>query len=105
MLQQEKIISTDHISRYNGFSSYYNTEDEKYMGGRVAWLSDDTTYLNYVTQKNDTWENIALKYYANPTFWWVILDANKIADPFMECKPGYQIKIPVLSNITFEGNN
>jgi hypothetical protein len=45
---------------------------------------------------------LALKYYNNPTFWWVIAYFNDIQDPFKPLKDKRDtIKIPSISSIEF----
>jgi hypothetical protein len=46
---------------------------------------------------------LALTYYNNPTYWWIIAYFNNITDPFIELISKYAtIKIPNISNIKFE---
>lgn len=101
MLTQEKTNKHTYISRYNGFKIYYNSNDGKYCNGRTAWLKKQQSYILYVTEKGDTWDNLSLKFYGNPTYYWVILDGNRLLDPFDSVPIGVQIKIPVLSDIEF----
>ena len=81
---------------------YYNTLDNKYISGTTKHLNDDTTYSAYTVKHNDSWDLIAFNNYGNPTLYWVILDYNRIIDPYIPPKPGSIIKIPVLSNISYD---
>ena len=65
-------------------------------------MKDTTPYQIYTVKKNDTWDLLALENYNNPTYYWILLDFNRIQDPFVELKEGTQIKIPTLSSIEFE---
>lgn len=90
------------LSRYSPFPYYYHSKDNKYVYGTTAYLKDTTIYTTYTIKKNDTLDSLALKYYSNPTLYWVICSFNHIQDPFIELKEGETIKIPSLSNIEFD---
>ena len=49
----------------------------------------------------DTWDNLSLLYYGNPTYYWVICSFNRVQDPFKELVVGEKIKIPTISVIKF----
>ena len=66
------------------------------------WLYDDTPYIIYTAKQGDTYDNLALRYYANPTYWWIITDFNRVLDPFVSPKIGEKIKIPIFSNLEFD---
>ena len=90
------------FSRYSITPIYYNTLDRKYFGGITQWLSDETPYETYEVQIADTYDSIALRYYGNPTFYWVITDFNRIHNPFEKPVPGSIIKVPNFSKIEFQ---
>ena len=92
----------DYISRYSPFPIYYHTLDNKYIIGLDKWLKDSTLYSEYVVQKGDTFDKLALRYYNNPTYYWIICSFNRIHDPFDSPQPGTLLKIPSFSNIEFE---
>ena len=89
------------FSRYSTFPIYYNTADEKYESGTTSQLDLDTPYQSYEVQKNDTYDSIALNFYNNPIYYWIICDFNRKQDPFEKPKVGEIIKIPVFSSIEF----
>lgn len=93
--------SYEYVSRYTSFPYYYDVDDEKYIYGTTSQLKQDTSYVMHKVLPNDTFDSLALKYYNNPTLYWVICDFNRIQDPFTELKVGERIKIPTLSNISF----
>ena len=93
--------SYDYISRYSAYPSYYHTLDDKYITGTASYLNDKTIYTEYIVKNNDSYDSIALKYYNNPTFYWIICSFNRIADPFERPKAGTSLKIPSISNIEF----
>lgn len=89
-------------SRYNDVPYYYHIEDNKYTRGYTKHLSKDSSYTVYKVEKNDTLDSIALLYYNNPTYYWVIADYNRIIDPYAELIEGTLLQIPSLSTIRFE---
>lgn len=102
ILTDRQYKSYDKLSRYSAFPIYYNTHDNKYQTSTVQYLKDTTTYVYHHVTHGDTYDVLALKYYNNPTYYWVICSYNHIQDCFEVPKEGTYIKIPVLSNIQFE---
>lgn len=104
----EKIINKtfkdyNRISRYSVFPYYYNRLDNKYMYGLTAHLKNkDVSYVNHYVKDDETLDSIALYYYNNPTYYWVIADFNRIQDPFEVLKVGTTLRIPTFSNIEFD---
>lgn len=92
----------DKFSRYSPLPYYFNVEDDKYVYGTYHQLDDGTNYQIYVTKHNDTYDSIALQFYNNPTYYWIIVDFNRINDPFVPPKEGTRLKIPAFSNLKFE---
>lgn len=91
------------ISRYSVFPYYYNRLDDKYIYGLTSHLQhNDTKYVNHYVKQDDTLDTIALYYYNNPTYYWVIADFNRIQDPYKKLEIGSVLKIPTFSNIKFE---
>ena len=102
VLTKKSYKNYSYTSRYAPFPYYYHTIDEKYVYGKTAWLKDNTVYQAHTVVKGDTIDSLALYYYNNPTFFWVICSFNRISDPYIELKEGQIIKIPLLSNIEFD---
>lgn len=92
----------DKLSRYANFPYYYHTKDDKYIYGTTSHLKDSTSYRLHTILQNDTLDTLALKYYNNPTYFWIIADFNRIQDPYLPLKVGASIKIPTFSTIEFE---
>ena len=90
-----------YISRYSKFPYYYNTLDNKYIYGITSYLDDSTLYTLHTVSKGESFDSLALKYYNNPTLYWVICSYNHVQDPYKELTEGESLKIPVLSNIRF----
>ena len=92
----------DYVSRYSPFPYYYNKQDNKYVSGITASLDTTTIYTMHTVVAGDTFDTLALKYYNNPTLYWVICSFNHIADPYKKLNVGDMLKIPTLSNIKFD---
>lgn len=102
VLKNKSYRQHNRLSRYSSFPNYFNTLDGKYIGGTTAYLKDTTSYSVRKIHKNDTYDSLALYYYNNPTYYWIICSFNHIQDPFTEPKEGTYIKIPAISTIEFE---
>lgn len=90
------------LSRYSPFPYFYNTDDRKYVYGITSQLSKETAYVVHTIQHGDTLDVLALQYYNNPTYFWIIADFNSIQDPYIKLKEGDTIKIPSFANIEFD---
>lgn len=103
ILTNESTKTSEYYSRYNGIAQYYNKHDKKYQLALKSWLKKDFDSISYVVEKGDTFDYLALKFYNNPTYYWLICDANDIVNPFREPEEGDILLIPSLgNNIQFE---
>ncbi len=103
VLINKEIKNYHRISRYSLFPIYYHRLDEKYLHGITAHLqTSDTTYVNHKVALGDTLDTLALHYYNNPTYYWIIADFNRIQDPFEPLQQGDIIKVPTFSNIQYD---
>lgn len=101
VLSNKRYKTYDYISRYSPCPIYYHNLDNKYITGTDHWLDDSTVYSEYITQSKDTYDSLALKFYNNPTYFWIICSFNRICDPFETPKEGTRLKIPSISNLKF----
>lgn len=91
------------VSRYGVFPYYYNRLDGKYVYGTTAHLkTTDTSFVSHKVDIGDTLDTLALYYYNNPTYYWVIADFNRIQDPYEKLEIGSVLKIPTFSNIEYD---
>ena len=90
------------LSRYTNTPYYYNRVDDKFIYGLSKNLRDDTTFRVHIVKEGDTLDSLALYYYNNPTYFWIIADFNRIQDPYKNLSVGSHIKIPTFSAIEFE---
>lgn len=90
-------------SRYANLPYYYNRIDNKYLYINNVHLKDDTSFTLYTTSSNnETCDTIALKFYNNPTLYWIIADFNRIQDPYIKFAVGSKILVPNYSSIEFD---
>lgn len=102
VLANKKYETYKKISRYSNFPVYYHKLDEKWVGGTTAYLRDDTPYTTYTVVGTESYDILALKFYNNPTLYWIICSFNKIQDPFEKPLKGTVLKIPTMSGISYE---
>ena len=101
-LSDKSFKEYSYTSRYSPFPYYYNKEDEKYIYGLTAYLDDSTPYVIHTVVSGETIDSIALNYYNNPTYYWIICSFNRISDPFKELKEGSKLKIPSMNSLTYD---
>lgn len=105
ILTNKKIESYDYNCRY-AFTPYYlNTVDDREIYGIGTQISKDLPFVEYTIKQGDTLDELALQYYGNPTFWWVIAYFNDILDSFqdlIELPP--KLRIPSISKVQFGGD-
>ena len=102
ILTNKSYKNYDYLSRYASFPYYYNKEDKKYIYGTTAQINKDINYVVYKVKENETLDDIALYYYNNPTYFWVIADFNNIQDPYIQLEPNTILNIPSLGSVNFE---
>lgn len=91
------------VSRYSVFPYYYIKEDNKYAYGITSHLKHDkVSYKGHKVVLGDTLDTLALYYYNNPTYFWIIADFNNIRDPYEELEVGKILKIPTFSKVEFD---
>lgn len=101
-LKNKTYANFDYFSRYSNTPYYYDTLADRQIYGIGTNIKTNAEFLTHVLKSNDTLESLSLKYYNNPTFWWVIAYFNDIQDPFKPLLSKYStIKIPSISNIEF----
>ena len=88
--------------RYTGVPYYYNTQDEEYIYGLCSNMKKDSPWVAHKVRPEDSLDSLALKYYNNPTYWWVIAFFNNINDSLVHLIDYYDIiKIPSIASIEF----
>ena len=101
-LKNKNYANFDYLSRYTNTPYYYDTLQDRQIYGIGTNLKNNSEYVTHKVQSNDTLNSLALKYYNNPTFWWIIASFNDIQDSFKPLRDKYTtIKIPSISSIEF----
>ena len=101
-LKNKTYATFDYLSRYTSVPYYYDTLQNREVYGIGTNVNTTTEYVTHKVRNNDTLNSLALKYYNNPTFWWVIAYFNDIQDPFKQLIKKYEtLKIPNISSIEF----
>lgn len=92
----------DYTYRYDSVPTYFDTLENREISGIGSNLYTDTPYVSHVVKQGDTLDSLALHYYNNPTYWWVIAYYNNIQDPFIELIDRYRVlSIPNIALIQF----
>ena len=105
-LKNKMYENFNYLSRYTNTPYYYDTLQDREVYGIGTNLKSTTEFVTHEIKSNDTLNSLALKYYNNPTFWWIIAYFNNIQDPFVPLRNKYRtIKIPSISSIEFGGVN
>lgn len=101
-LKNKKYNQYDYISRYAGTPVYYHIDDEKEITGLSKNMLKNVTWAVHKVVSTDTLDKLALTYYNNPTYWWVIAYFNDIQDAFINLKEHFDtLKIPSINGISF----
>lgn len=91
-----------YICRYTGVPYYFDTAHDREVYGIGTPMLKTTAWVAHKVQQEDTLDSLALKYYNNPTLWWLIAYFNNILDPFKPLNSYIDIiKIPRSSSIEF----
>lgn len=101
-LRNKAFAKYDYKSRYITVPYYYDTLCDREVYGIGNNLKKDTAWAAHKVKPEDTLDSLALKYYNNPTYWWVIAYFNDIQDAFVRIQDTFDIlKIPSITNIEF----
>lgn len=102
-LTNKRYNSFDYTSRYTTVPYFYDTETHTDVYGIGTQMSSQTAFVSHLVRPEDTLDALALTYYNNPTYWWVIAYFNKITDPFIQLSTKFTtLKIPSISSIVFK---
>jgi nucleoid-associated protein YgaU len=102
-LTNKRYNNFEYASRYTHVPYFYDPEAQSDIYGIGAQMSDKTAFVSHTVKPEDTLDSLALTYYNNPTYWWVIAYFNRITDPFVQLSLKFSIiKIPSISSIVFK---
>ena len=82
VLTNKRYNNFDYVCRYTGIPYYYNRIDQRDIYGIGQNLDKDIPWVAHKVVQEDTLDSLALKYYNNPTYWWIIAYFNDIQDAF-----------------------
>jgi hypothetical protein len=104
-LTNKRYNNFDYPCRYTTAPYFYDTEAQTDVYGIGTQMSSQTAFVSHQLHPEDTLDSLALTYYNNPTYWWIIAYFNRITDPFVPLRQRFSvIKIPSLSSITFKND-
>ena len=103
-LKNKRYLKYGYTCRQNGTAVYYDTLTGKECYGIIRDLNKTTASFTHIVQERETLDSLALKYYNNPTYWWVIAMFNNIQDALVSnLKEEYPVlQIPNIAAIIFE---
>ena len=78
--------STSVVPRWDGKRVYVTTQ--------YPLISPQDSDAIIISNEADYLDNLAYKYYGDPTLWWVIALANSLGKGRMSVPPGLQLRIP-----------
>jgi len=101
-LTKKRFAQFDYTSRYTGIPYYYNKKDQREIYGLSRNMIKNSSWVAHKVTQDDTLDKLALNYYNNPSYWWVIAYFNDIQDAFIRLKDHFDIiKIPSINSIEF----
>ena len=101
-LKNKQYANFDYLSRYKNTPYYYDMLADKQVFGIGTNMNTSAEFVTHKLRSNDTLNSLALKYYNNPTFWWIIAYFNNIQDPFKPLMYKYEtLRIPNISSVEF----
>lgn len=103
-LKNKKYLQYGYLCRYTGTPFYYDTIQERESAGIAQDISKDAPSFTHITKRGESLDALALKYYNNPTYWWIIAMFNNIQDAFIDnLKAQYPLlQIPNIASVVFE---
>ena len=101
-LKNKRLRNSGYLSRYNSVPYYYDTLSERDVYGLGGTINKNIPFVSHKVNPTDTLDTLALKYYNNPTYWWIIAYFNDIPDAMMKLFPRYKVlQIPNISAVSF----
>lgn len=81
-------------------------DGKRYFGTRLyPNIPVDPNDIYIVTNETDTLDNLAFKYYKNPSLWWILAQANNIGKGKMSVPSGLQLRVPYNVNVILNNYN
>ena len=81
-------------------------DGKRYFGTRLyPTIPVGPNDIYIVTNETDTLDNLAFKYYKNPSLWWILAQANNIGKGKMSVPSGLQLRVPLNVNVILNNYN
>ena len=101
-LTNKRFENYNYTSRYTSVPYFYDTKNDRDIYGIGYNMIKTDNWVAHKVTLTDTLDSLALKYYNNPTYWWIIAYFNDIQDSFIKLSDHMSIiKIPSISGISF----
>lgn len=101
-LNKKRFETFNYVCRYTPVPYYFDTLGKRDVYGLTSNMVKTTAHYTHKVKDDDTLHGLALKYYNNPSYWWVIAYFNDIQDAFVKLSDHYQVlQIPSISSIEF----
>lgn len=101
-LKNKQFETYTYYSRYTTVPFYFDTIANREIYGIGSNMLQHNSWVAHKVLPTDTLDSLALKYYNNPTLWWIIAYFNNIQDSFTPLNQRFSIiKIPAFSSIEF----
>lgn len=74
-------------------------DGKRFFGTRIyPPIAVSTNDFYVITNETDSLDNLAFKYYKNPTLWWILAQANNLGKGRFSVPAGIQLRVP--ANVT-----
>ena len=101
-LKNKRYLKSDYTNRYTGIPIYYNKRDNRELFGLSKNMIKNSAWVAHKVVPMDTLDKLALSYYNNPSYWWIIAYFNDIQDAFIKLSDKFKIlKIPNIRSLEF----
>jgi nucleoid-associated protein YgaU len=101
-LRNKRFEAYDYVCRYTTVPYYYDTLGQRSVYGIGSNMLKNIAFTSHEVKETDTLDSLALKYYNNPSYWWVIAYFNDLQDAFVKLSDKLDvIQIPAIASIEF----
>ena len=101
-LKNKRYLRYDYRCRYASVPVYFDTLGLRDVPGLGKNMLLNSPVVTHKLTSGDTLDSLALDYYNNPSYWWVIAYFNDIQDAFKPLMDQFEVlQIPSISSIAF----
>ena len=80
------------MARYENTKTSKKDKNKYYMTSIYPEVPESDTDMYYISQEGDRCDNLAFRFYGDPTLWWFIAKTNKLNS--MNIESGISLRIP-----------